>query len=103
MKQHLGLEDYQHQDTLPFLRYLHLNAVAFNIGKTLLLKNSNTDWLNIEDEPGGTPWTSTLSLSRLRTCLKRYCLGKLIFNDFAQQQESDKLVLDKEAILWIAS
>jgi hypothetical protein len=103
MKQHLGLEDYQHQDILPVLRYLHLIAVAFNVGKTLLLKNSRADWLNIEVEAGGTPWTSPYSLLKLRTCLKRYCLGKLISNDSAQQQESDKLALDKEAIMQIAS
>jgi hypothetical protein len=45
MKQHLGLGDYQHHSLLPTLRFLHLVAVAYSIGKITLLKYSNATGL----------------------------------------------------------
>jgi hypothetical protein len=38
MKQHLGFEEYQHHSLFPALRFLHIVAVAYNIGKIALIK-----------------------------------------------------------------
>ncbi|SDJ91933.1 transposase [Natronincola ferrireducens] len=49
MKQHLGLGDYQHHSLLPTLRFVHLVAVAYSVGKITLLKFSSSSWLDIQD------------------------------------------------------
>ncbi len=103
MKQHLGLGDYQHQSLLPTLRFLHLVAVAYSIGKITLLKYSNVSWLSAQDYNGDTPWTSDLSFKRLRICLRRFSLAKLVFSQTALDQEIAKNTSLKDAILSIAS
>ncbi|WP_242867426.1 IS701 family transposase [Thermotalea metallivorans] len=103
MKQHLGLGDYQHQSLLPTFRFVHLVAVAYSIGKIALLKYSNSSWLHTYDNQGDTPWTSELSFKRLRICLRRFSLEKLVFSKTALDQEVEKNTSVKDAILSIAS
>lgn len=103
MKQHLGLCDYQHQGLLPVLRHLHLVAVAYNIGKMLLVKSNSINWLNMDNQKDETAWTSEYSFTKLRYYLKWYTLGKIITDDSANTQESNKLSLDKDTIMRIAS
>ncbi|ARE88909.1 Transposase DDE domain protein [Clostridium formicaceticum] len=103
MKQHLGLGDYQHQSLLPTFRFVHLVAVAYSIGKITLLKHSNNSWLYAYENQGDTPWTSELSFKRLRICLKRFSLEKLVFSKTALDQEVEKNTSVKDAILSIAS
>jgi len=81
--QNLGMEDYQHQSLLPAIRYIHLSAVAYCIGRVLLLKFNSSDWLQIQNHEGYTPWTSDLSFKKLRTCLSRFAMGKLVFSNTA--------------------
>jgi len=102
MKQNLGLEDYQHQSLLPTLRFLHLVAVAYCIGKIVLLKYGNCSWLQVQDN-GDTPWTSVLSFKRIRTCLRKYAMAKLVFSNTALDAEVAKNTTLKDAILTIAS
>lgn len=103
MKQHLGLEDYQHQSLLPILRFLHLVAVAYSIGRIALLNYSNSSWLNDGLDKGDTPWTSTISFKRLRVGLRRFSMGKLVFPNLALNQEVAENTTVKDAILTIAS
>lgn len=103
MKQHLGLEDYQHQSLLPTLRFLHLVAVAYSIGRIALINYDNCSWLNEEVCEGGTPWTSKISFKRLRICLRRFSMGKLVFSSSALDQEIAENTTVKDAILTIAS
>jgi hypothetical protein len=102
IKQHLGFEDYQHHSLLPVLRFLHIVGVAYNIGKTALIKHSDSEWLNIDSEGGHTPWTSELSFSKLRYCLRRFALGKLVLGDSAKHAELNKKDLDRDAIMQMA-
>lgn len=83
MKQNLGIEDYQHHSLLPAIRFLHLSAVAYNTGRILLIKHSGCSWMQMEGHEGDTPWTSDLSFKRLRTCLRRFSMGKLVFSKTA--------------------
>lgn len=101
IKQHLGFEDYQHHSLLPVLRFLHIVAVAYNIGKTALIKYSKCGWLNTHSQHGESPWTSELSFSKLRYCLRRFALGKLVFEDSANHAELRKKDLDGDAIMRI--
>jgi len=103
MKQHLGLEDYQHQSLLPTLRFLHLVAVAYSIGRIALLNCSNSSWLNDGTDKGDTPWTSSISFKRLRVCLRRFSMSKLVFSNLALNQEVAENTTVKDAILTIAS
>lgn len=103
VKQHLGFEDYQHHSLLPVLRFLHTVGVAYNIGKIVLLKYSKCNWLNISTDKDHTPWTSEQSFNRLRYCLRKYTLVKLVFCHSAQQAELQKNDLDKDAIIDFAS
>lgn len=103
MKQNLGMEDYQHQSLLPALRYIHLSAVAYCIGRVLLLKFNNTDWLQTQSYEGDTPWTSELSFKRLRTCLRRFAMGKLVFSNTALDAEVAENTTVQDAILCLAS
>jgi hypothetical protein len=99
MKQNLGLEDYQHQSLLPAIRFLHLSAIAYNVGRILLIKSTNIDWLKIENHEGDTPWTSNLSFKRLRSCLRRFSMGKLVLSNTALDAEVAKNTTLKDAIL----
>lgn len=103
MKQNLGLEDYQHQSLLPTIRFMHLSAVAYNIGRILLIKHSSCSWMQMECHQGDTPWTSDLSFKRLRTCLRRFSMGKLVFSKTALDAEVTENVTLKDAILTLAS
>ncbi|ABR47725.1 hypothetical protein Amet_2268 [Alkaliphilus metalliredigens QYMF] len=103
MKQHLGLGDYQHQSLLPTFRFIHLAAVAYSVGKMALLKHPNSSWLQAQDYQGDTPWTSELSFKKLRICLRRFSLGKLVLPETALDQGTDKNISVKDAILTIAS
>ena len=102
-KQHLGFGDYQHHSLLPVMRFLHIIGIAYNIGKIVLLKYSQCSWLKVSSDTGDTPWTSELSLTKLRYCLRKYALGKLVFGDSAQQAEPQKIIVDKDAIVDFAS
>jgi len=99
MKQDLGLEDYQHQSLLPAIRFLHLSAVAYIVGRILLIKSTNSDWLKEENYGGDTPWTSDLSFKRLRSCLRRFSMGKLVFSNTALEAEVAENTTLKNAIL----
>ncbi|WP_243116726.1 IS701 family transposase [Marinisporobacter balticus] len=103
MKQLLGLGDYQHQALLPTFRFIHFVAVAYSVGKIALLKYANSSWLQAQDYQGDTPWTSELSFKKLRICLRRFSLGKLVFSKTALDQEVEKNTSVKDAILTIAS
>ena len=103
LKQNLGLEDYHHQSLLPAIRFLHLSAVAYSVGRILLIKYNNVSWLQMESHEGDTPWTSDLSFKRLRTCLRRFSMGKLIFSNTALDAEVAINTTLKDAILCLAS
>ncbi len=97
------LEDYHHQSLLPAIRFLHLSAVAYSVGRILLIKYNNVSWLQMESHEGDTPWTSDLSFKRLRTCLRRFSMGKLIFSNTALDAEVAINTTLKDAILCLAS
>jgi len=99
VKQHTGFEEYRHQSMLPVLRFWHIAGVAYNIGKIALIKHRKSEWLKSPFEKGEAPWTSEFSLTKLRYCLRRYALAKLVFPNSALEAEPEKLALDKEAIL----
>jgi hypothetical protein len=103
MKQHLGLEDYQHQSLLSAMRFLHLVAVAYGVGRILLIKHGRCSWLEINGGEGDTPWTSELSFKKLRICLRRFSMGKLVFSNTALDAEVAENTTVKDAILAIAS
>ncbi|WHH61591.1 transposase [Petroclostridium sp. X23] len=99
VKQYLGFGEYQHHSLLPVLRFLHTVGIAYNIGKIVLIKYGKCKWLNITSDTGDTPWVSELSFSKLRYCLRKYALGKLVFADSAPEAEQHEIVLDKDAIV----
>lgn len=99
MKQNLGMEDYQHQSLLPAIRFLHLSAVAYCVGRILLIKFNSIDWLQTENIEGDTPWTSDLSFKRLRICLRRFAMGKLVFSNTALDAEVAQNTTVQDAIL----
>ncbi|MGE4284881.1 MAG: transposase [Clostridia bacterium] len=103
VKQHLGFEEYQHHSLLPVLRFLHTVGIAYNIGKITLIKYSKCNWINITSASGDTPWISELSLSKLRYCLRKYTLGKLVFGNSAPEAEQHEIVLDKDDIVDFAA
>lgn len=102
IKQHLGFEEYQHHSLFPALRFLHIIAVAYNIGKTALIKYNKSKWLNLPSDEEEPSWTSELSFSKLRHCLRRFALEKLVFGETAQNAEPGKNNLDKDSIIRIA-
>jgi hypothetical protein len=82
---------------------LHLVAVAYSIGRIALLNCNGCSWLKYEDDEGCTPWTSAISFKRLRTGLRRFSMGKLVFSNFALGQEVAENTTVKDAILTLAS
>ena len=98
MKQNFGFEDYQHQSLLPAIRFIHLSAIAYNVGRILLVKSSAISWLKIENHEGHTPWTSDLSFRRLRSFLRRFAMEKLVFTNTALDAEVAKNTTLKEAL-----
>lgn len=46
-----------------------------------------------------TPWTSDLSFKRLRSCLRRFSMGKLVFSNTALGAEVAENTTLKNAIL----
>jgi hypothetical protein len=103
MKQNLGMEDYQHHSLLPAIRSLHLSAVAYCVGRILLIKSNSSNWLQMEYPERHTPWTSDLSFKRLRTCLRRFAMGKLVFSNTALDAKVSENTTVQEAILCLAS
>lgn len=99
MKQNLGLEDYQHQSLLPATRFLHLSAVAYIVGRILLIKSNNIGWLKKGSHEEDTPWTSDLSFKRLRFFLRSFSMEKLVFSNTALDAEVAKNTTLKDAIL----
>jgi hypothetical protein len=99
MKQNLGLEDYQHQSLLPATRFLHLSAVAYIVGRILLIKSNNIGWLKKGSHEEDTPWTSDLSFKRLRFFLRTFSMEKLVFSNTALDAEVAKNTTLKDAIL----
>jgi hypothetical protein len=102
IKQHLGFEEYQHHSLFPALRFLHVMGIAYNIGKIAMIKFTKCKWLNITSDEGDPSWTSDLSFSRLRYCLRRFALEKLVFGESAKHAEQGKFDLDKQSIIRIA-
>jgi len=88
---------------LPAVRYIRLSAVAYCIGRVLLLKFNSSDWLQIQNHGGDTPWTSDLSFKRLRTCLRRFAMGKLVFSNTALDAEVAENTTVQDVILCLAS
>jgi hypothetical protein len=103
VKQYLGFGQYQHHQLLPVLRFVHIAGIAYNIGKIVLIKYAKSQWLTIPSDKGDTPWVSDFSLSKLRYCLRRYTLGKLVFRNSAPEAELQDIYLDKDAIVEFAS
>jgi len=99
MKQNLGLEDYQHRPLFPAIRFLHLSAVAYIVGRILLIKSTNICWLKKENYEEDTPLTSDLSFNRLRFFPRSFSMEKLIFSNTVLDAEVAKNTTLKDAIL----
>lgn len=102
IKQHLGFEEYQHHSLFPTLRFLHIMGIAYNIGKIAMVKFTKCKWLNLTAAEGDPSWTSELSFSRLRYCLRKFALEKLVFGESTKIAEQGNLDLDKDSIIRIA-
>ena len=100
--QRLGFGDYQCTKTLAFLRFTQLCCCALTLGRLILCKKSSLAGLS--DESPDTVSEETMSFRKLRRCLRRFALSRLIFVKSAPEAELTKRDSElEEAILRIAA
>ncbi len=88
LKQNIGFCDYQSTQTIAFLRFTQLCCCALSIGRLILYNKQSLDGL-AADSPD-TVSEETMSFRKLRRCLRRYVLSRLISFKSTPGAESEK-------------
>ena len=73
-------------------------GIAYSIGKMILLNHGDKNWISVSNEQGDHLWTSETSFSKLRYCLKRYTLGKILSTIPQKYKKVKKIIWIKKLL-----
>ena len=98
LKQHFGFGDYQSTTPLSIIRFVNLSCVSLCLWSLMLLPQNVASWLSYKPLH-----ESELSFTQVRRGLRRFVLEHIIFHNFADNAELEKMAKQYEPVFRIAA
>jgi hypothetical protein len=98
LKQHFGFGDYQCTTTISIIRFVNLSCVSLCLWTLMLLPQTAKSWLSYRPMH-----ESELSFTQAKRGLRRFVLERIIFHNFPDHAELEKMADSYEPIFRIAA
>lgn len=98
LKQHFGFGDYQSTTPLSIIRFVNLCCVSLCLWSLMLLPQVISSWLSYRPL-----YESEFSFTQAKRGLRRFVLEHIIFQNFADNAELEKMAKQYEPVFRIAA